>query len=210
MCQLGKLLKVGDILLDDIQQLAGADHRFHRTDVGPDLAVDLVEGDLGADVLVEGLVQRGQTLAVGVQAAADVDGLAGGQQLVGEDVLRVLQDHLGLTGSGGTHGDDILLVGGGGDGVDGRGMRVDLVLADHGGGGVLDDHEAGVDASLGGQERGQAVGERGVDHTLGAALGSVGQLARGDAEEVERQGHGLAMEVAAGDNRLNYCYHQHH
>ena len=145
---------------------------------------------------------------MGVQAAADVDGLAGGQQLVGEDVLRVLQDHLGLTGSGGTHGDDVFLVGGGGDGVDGSGVSVNLVLADHGSGSVLNDHEAGVDAGLGGQERGQAVGERGVDHTLGAALGSVGQLARGDAEEVERQGHGLAMEVTAGDNGLVVEEHQ--
>ena len=153
-------------------------------------------------------MQRGHALAVGVQAAADVDGLAGGHQLVSEDVLRVLQDHLGLTGSGGAHGDDVFLVGGGGDGVDGSGVRVDLVLADHGGGSVLNDHEAGVDAGLGGQERGQAVGERGVDHTLGAALGSVGQLARGDAEEVERQGHGLAMEVTAGDNGLVIEEHQ--
>ena len=153
-------------------------------------------------------MQRGHALAVGVQAAADVDGLAGGHQLVSEDVLRVLQDHLGLTGSGGAHGDDVFLVGGGGDGVDGSGVGVDLVLTDHGGGSVLNDHEAGVDAGLGGQERGQAVGERGVDHTLGAALGSVGQLARGDAEEVERQGHGLAMEVTAGDDGLVIEEHQ--
>ena len=90
------LLKVGDILLDDIQQLAGADHRFHRTDVGPDLTVDLIESDLLAHVLIESLMQRGHALAVGVQAAADVDGLAGGHQLVGEDVLRVLQDPMPL------------------------------------------------------------------------------------------------------------------
>lgn len=70
------LLEVGDILLDDVEELAGADHLLHRTDVGPDLAVDLVERDLLADVLVERLVQRGETLAVGVQAATDVDGLA--------------------------------------------------------------------------------------------------------------------------------------
>ena len=100
------------------------------------------------------------------------------------------QDHLGLTGGGGAHGDDVLLVGGGGDGVHGGGMRVDLVLADHGGRGVLDDHEAGVDARLRGEEGGQAVAERGVDHALGAALGRVGDLAGGDAEEVERESHG--------------------
>ena len=84
MCQLGKLLKVGDILLDDVEQLAGADHLLHRADVGPDLAVHFVERDFLADVLVDGFVQRGEALTVGVQAAADVDGLAGGQQLVGE------------------------------------------------------------------------------------------------------------------------------
>ena len=76
MCQLGKLLKVGDILLDDVEQLAGADHLLHRADVGPDLAVHFVERDFLADVLVDGFVQRGEALTVGVQAAADVDGLA--------------------------------------------------------------------------------------------------------------------------------------
>ena len=76
MCQLGKLLKVGDILLDDVEQLAGADHLLHRADVGPDLAVHFVERDFLADVLVDGFVQRSEALTVGVQAAADVDGLA--------------------------------------------------------------------------------------------------------------------------------------
>ena len=81
-------------------------------------------------------------------------------------------------------------------------MRVDLVLADHGGGSVLNDHKAGVDARLGGQKRGQTVAQRGVDHTLGAALGRVGQLGSGNAEEVKRERHRLAVEVAAGDDGL--------
>src|SRR5699024_4735617 len=72
----------------------------------------------------------------------------------------------------------------------------------HGGGGVLDDHEAAVDAAVGGEEAGQAVGEGGVDHALNAPLGDAGQLRAGDAQEVEGQGHGLPVEVAPGDHRL--------
>ena len=84
-------------------------------------------------------------------------------------------------------------------------MRVDLVLADHGGGGVLDDHEAGVDARLRGEEGGQAVAERGVDHALGAALGRVGDLAGGDAEEIGQGAMGspwkLPPEITASSSR---------
>ncbi len=81
-------------------------------------------------------------------------------------------------------------------------MGQHLVLRHHGGGGVLHDHKAGVDAGLGGEEGGQAVGQGGVDHPLGAALGGVGNLRAGDAQSVEGDGHGLAVEVAAGDDRL--------
>ena len=53
----GELLEVGDILLDQLQQLAAVDHFLHSLDVGPDLTVDLEEGDLLADLVVDGLVQ---------------------------------------------------------------------------------------------------------------------------------------------------------
>ena len=53
-----RLFEVGDELLDDLQQLAGADHLFAGADVGPDLAVDLVERDLLADVVIDRLMQR--------------------------------------------------------------------------------------------------------------------------------------------------------
>ena len=51
------LFKVGDVLLDDIQQLAAADHLFHLRDVRPNLAVDLVEVNFLAH-MVEVRVER--------------------------------------------------------------------------------------------------------------------------------------------------------
>ena len=45
-------------------------------------------------------------------------------------------------------------------------------------------------------------------HIVNAALGRVSDLAGGDAEEVERESHGLAVEVAAGDNGLVVEEHQ--
>ena len=81
-------------------------------------------------------------------------------------------------------------------------MGQDFILRSHGGGGVLDDHKAGIDAALGGEEAGQAVRKGGVDHALGAALGNTGDLAAGDAQKIKGQRHGLAVEIAAGDHRL--------
>lgn len=73
------LLEVGDIFFDDIQQLAATDYLLYLQNIGPDLPVDLKEVHLLSDVLENGLVDGGDALAVGVQAAADVDGLAGGK-----------------------------------------------------------------------------------------------------------------------------------
>ena len=112
-----ELLQIGQNLVSNLQQFTAAHHGLNSLDVGPNLAVDLEEGDLLTHVLVEGLVQRSDALAVGVELATDVDGLAGSQQLVSEDGQGVLDNPAGLAGGGGAHGDDILLVGGGGDGV---------------------------------------------------------------------------------------------
>src|SRR5699024_1249649 len=105
------------------------------------------------------------------------------EELVGQDGPGVLQDGARLPGGGGAHGDEVLLVGGGGDGVHRGRVGQDLVLRGHIGGGVLDDHEAAVDAAVGGEEAGQAVGEGGVDHALNAPLGDAGQLRAGDAQD---------------------------
>ena len=67
------LLEVGDVFPDNVQQLAAADHLLHLQNIGPNLPVDLVEGDLLTDVLQNSLVDWGNTLSVGPQAAADVN-----------------------------------------------------------------------------------------------------------------------------------------
>ena len=78
--------------------------------------------------------------------------------------------------SSGAHGDKVLLVGGGGDGIHTSGMGQHLVLRSHGGGGILHDHKATVDAAVSGKKAGEAVGEGAVDHTLDAPLRDAGHL----------------------------------
>lgn len=74
------------------------------------------------------------------------------------------------------------------------GWRVDLVFRHHGGRRVLRDHEAGVYAAVFCQERGKAVGKRGIDHALQPALGHVGVFAEGYAQKVHRKRDRLAVE----------------
>ena len=79
-------------------------------------------------------------------------------------------------------------------------MCQNLVFRYHRSSGVLYNHEAGVDAALGGEEWGQTVGQSSVDHTLGAALGNVSDFGACNSKEVECQRHRLAVEVSARDN----------
>ena len=57
-----------------------------------------------------------------------------------------------------------------------------------------------VEAAVGGQERRQPARQVRVDQLLDAALADVGQLGHADGGGVERDGHRLAVEVAARDD----------
>ena len=67
--------------MDDILQRTAAHQPLHALDVGLDLAVGLIEGDLTADCVVDCLKHGRKALPEAALAAADIDGLTGGQKL---------------------------------------------------------------------------------------------------------------------------------
>src|SRR4029453_1107447 len=71
---------------------------------------------------------------------------------------------------------------------------------DQGRGRVLGQHQPRVEPRVTGQERGQVVVEGRVEQPVDPPLGDVGQLGQGDGQEVEREGQGLAVEVADRDD----------
>ena len=83
-------------------------------------------------------------------------------------------------------------------------MGEDLVLAHQRCRGVLDEHHPAVQAGLLGEEVRQP-GEAAVDQQRGASFADRGELAEGDLGEVERDCHGLAMEVAPRDDAPAAC-----
>jgi len=79
------------------------------------------------------------------------------QELDRQYPLDVMAHLPQMHGSRRAHRDVILLAGAGGDRVGACGMHQHLVLAHEAGGHVLRDHEARVQAAVGGQERREAV-----------------------------------------------------
>ena len=78
-------------------------------------------------------------------------------------------------------------------------MGQDLVFADQSGCRILGDHEAGVQAGMFHQEGGESA-QGVVDQPFQTAFRNVGDFGDPDAQEVEGQGHGFAVEVPAGDH----------
>ena len=76
------------------------------------------------------------------------------------------------------------------------------------GGHVLRDHEAAVEAAVGREEGGQAVGEVRVDEPLEAPLGDARELGGGHRERVERERERLPVEVAVRDEHLVVDEHE--
>ena len=71
---------------------------------------------------------------------------------------------------------------------------------------VLADHEAGVDAGVGGQERRQPLRPLGVEQAVGPPLAQGADVGDGDGEEVGHRRDRRAVEVAA---RLDAAVRQH-
>ena len=87
------------------------------------------------------------------------------------------------------------------------GDRQAAVLGDHRGLRVVGDHQPGVDAGVGGEERRQAVRAGAVEQPVGAALGDRADVGDGDGEEVAGEAERGAVEVAA---RLDPAVGQDH
>ena len=138
--------------------------------------------------------------APGSRSQAQVEALGGADELDGQDALGVLEDAAQVEGRDRAHRDVVLLVGRGGDGV-GRGrVRQHLRLRGQGGRRVLQDHEPRIEAGRGAQEGRQPVVEARVEEQRHAPLADGAQLGDGQLGQVERQGHRLAVEVAAADD----------
>ncbi len=122
---------------------------------------------------------------------------AGGVLRHGEETARPV----------GRHRHVILLVGGGRDGIDARRIGPLLVLGDQGGRGDLRDHEARVQARPGREESRQA--RQGRVHQHGDAPFRDGaDLAERQRDHVGREGDGLRVEIAAGQDLSRGGEHQ--
>src|SRR5262249_24885025 len=76
----------------------------------------------------------------------------------------------------------------------------DLVFANKGRCGYLRHHETRVQAGARCQKWGQAFVQRRVDQALETALADSGEGAEGDGKEIESEGDGFAVEVAARED----------
>ncbi len=79
-------------------------------------------------------------------------------------------------------------------------MGEDLVLRSEGGGRVLDDHQAGIEAARRCEEGRQPAAEALVEQEGRSPLADRTELREGDLGEVEREGDRLAVEVPAADD----------
>ena len=94
------------------------------------------------------------------------------------------------------HGDVILLVGRGRDGIDARRIGLLLVFRNERGRRHLRDHETGVQARLGRQE-GRHAGQRRIDQHGDAPLRQRADLADGKRDHVSGKRHRLGVEIPA-------------
>ena len=145
--------------------------------------------------------------AAGAEVLGELACLGAADELDAEAGLDVVEDRARLAGRGDAHGDVVLLVRARGDGVHRGGVRVDLVLAGDGRRRVLGDHQAGVQAGPGREERGQAR-EVGVHELLDPALGDVREGAERQAQVVEDHRQRLAVEQTRAEDLAGLRYDQ--
>ena len=79
-------------------------------------------------------------------------------------------------------------------------MGEHLVLRHEGGRRVLGDHQPGIEAARGGEERRQPAVQARVEEQRGPPLADRPELRDRELREVEREGDRLAVEVAAADH----------
>ena len=106
----------------------------------------------------------------GFCGALQVDGLRGIHQLDGKDAFYILHDLHGFDSGVAAHAHVVFLFIGRGNGINGAGSTQLFVFADNGSGGVLRNHEAGVQAGVGNEEFRDVAAVAGYQ-AVGAALG---------------------------------------
>jgi hypothetical protein len=126
--------------------------------------------------------------------AEEIEALRATERLDRERIARVAHDHREFQRRVDAHAHVILHAGGCRHRLDRRGERAQAVLRHQGGTRVLRDHEAGVRARGGTEERRQATGMS-VREAIDARLADVGKLRHRDRREIERDRDGLSVEV---------------
>src|SRR5581483_5508948 len=140
----------------------------------------------------------GNTCA-GLEWQTEVEHLRGAEEFNGDDLARLLQNTQHFVGAGGSHAVEVFHARARWDGVDAGGMRQHFDLVGERGRDILDDHKAGVEAGIGGQEKWGAVFVPivGSHEIVDTTLGEAGKLGDTYGHCVQRQGQGLTVKVAA-------------
>ena len=116
-------------------------------------------------------------------------------------MLYVRHNLSGLQGRCCAHTHVVFHVGRGGDGVYAGGMRQHFVFGGQGGGGILDDHKAGVESAVFDEKGGQYVGIAGfIGEAHNAALRDVAQFSHRHAQIIQGDSQGFAVKITAGED----------
>ena len=86
------------------------------------------------------------------------------------------------------------------DGIAAGGITVHLVLAHHGSGGILGNHETRIQTGIGNQELRQSAQPH--DELGNAAFGDITQLGKGDAQKVVRNSQRLPVKVSTRNDAV--------
>ncbi|MBV6466870.1 MAG: hypothetical protein PGMFKBFP_02197 [Anaerolineales bacterium] len=129
---------------------------------------------------------------------AEVQRLRGGHELDTENAVRVVQDLSVLEGDVHAHRHEVLLVGRGGDGLDRSRRGENPLLHDEMVGGVLREHQPGIEAGFVREEVGESLRERGVGQAVEPPLGQHADHRDGRARHVHRKRDGRSLKVRAG------------
>src|SRR5690554_1058863 len=125
--------------------------------------------------------------------APEIQRLGGIQQFNGQNPLRVFDHFQGFDGGVGAHAHVVFLSVGRVDGIHRRGGAQLLVFADDGRGGVLGNHEAGIQPRIG-DEKCRKIAQA-VDQLVGSSLRNTAQLRHRDRHEIQGDRQGLAVEI---------------
>lgn len=115
-------------------------------------------------------------------------------------MFQVIHNAIKFCSSIGSHTYMVFLPIAGNNGIGAGGITVHLILAHHGSCGILRYHKTGVQTGVGYQEFGQSA--QAHDKLGYTPFGDIAQFGKGYAEEIERDGKRLSVEVTTGDDAV--------